>query len=96
MYNDRNTETQFHEEVDLLEKEVELKKLMVWNDDVNTFDHVIISLMEICDHTELQAEQSAYLIHTTGKHDVKRGTFEKLKPMCEALLERGINAEIYS
>ncbi len=96
MYNDSNTETQHHEEVDVLEKEVDIKKLMVWNDDVNTFDHVIRALMEICDHTSVQAEQSAYLIHTTGKHDVKRGSFEDLKPMCQGLLDRGISAEIYS
>lgn len=88
-----NTRTDQREET--LSVEQDIKKLMVWNDDVNTFDHVIQALVEICDHDEIQAEQSAWLIHTVGKHDVKHGAEDKLIPMCEALLDRSISAEIY-
>ena len=68
--------------------------LIVWNDEVNTFEWVIQALTEICDHTQEQAEQCALLIHTQGKYAVKQGSFEKLKPMCEAICERSINATI--
>lgn len=68
--------------------------LIVWNDNVNTFDWVIQSLMEVCGHTEEQAEQCALLIHYNGKYAVKQGEFDDLKPMCEALLERGISATL--
>lgn len=68
--------------------------LIVWNDDVNTFEWVITSLMEVCGHTEEQAEQCALIIHYNGKYAVKEGEYEDLKPMCEALLDRGISATI--
>jgi len=68
--------------------------LIVWNDDVNTFDWVIESLIEICDHTPEQAEQSALLIHFKGKCDVKKGEFEYLVPMERELLRRGISAQV--
>jgi ATP-dependent Clp protease adaptor protein ClpS len=68
--------------------------LVIWNDDVNTFDWVIISLMEICNHTEEQATQCAMFIHYQNKYAVKKGDFDTLRPMCEALIDRGINATI--
>ncbi|WP_343701586.1 ATP-dependent Clp protease adaptor ClpS [Chitinophaga sp.] len=68
--------------------------LVVWNDDVNTFEWVITSLMEVCGHTEEQAEQCALIIHYNGKYAVKEGEYRELKPMCEALLDRGISATI--
>jgi ATP-dependent Clp protease adaptor protein ClpS len=68
--------------------------LIVWNDDVNTFDWVIESLMEVCDHSYEQAEQCAYIIHYKGKYAVKHGTYEKLKPMCDAITDRGIGATL--
>ncbi|HEY1166010.1 MAG TPA: ATP-dependent Clp protease adaptor ClpS [Chitinophaga sp.] len=68
--------------------------LIVWNDDVNTFDWVIQSLIEVCDHSPEQAEQCALFIHYNGKYAVKHGEYTKLRPMCEALLERGISATI--
>lgn len=70
------------------------KHLVVHNDDVNTFEWVIISLMDICEHTLEQAEQCAYIIHHSGKYAVKRGMLEDLKPMKNALTDRGINATI--
>lgn len=68
--------------------------LVVWNDDVNTFDWVIDSLIDICNHTPEQAEQCTLLIHYKGKCDVKKDSYEMLSPMKDALLDRGITAEI--
>jgi ATP-dependent Clp protease adaptor protein ClpS len=68
--------------------------LVVWNDDVNTFDWVIKALVEICHQSEEQAEQCALIIHLRGKYAVKQGDFETLKPMCESIIDRGINATI--
>lgn len=69
-------------------------QLVVWNDEVNTFDWVITTLMEVCGHSHEQAEQCAYIIHFNGKYAVKKGEFEQLKTMCEAITERGINATV--
>jgi ATP-dependent Clp protease adaptor protein ClpS len=68
--------------------------LIVWNDEVNTFEWVIDSLMNVCQHTEEQAEQSAMLIHFKGKYAVKNGEYETLKVMCDAITERGIGATV--
>jgi len=68
--------------------------IVLFNDDVNTFDFVIDSLIELCDHDPLQAEQCTYLIHYKGKCAVKSGSFDKLRPICSALLDRGLTAEI--
>lgn len=68
--------------------------LVVWNDDVNTFDWVIKSLMDICGHSPEQAEQCSLIVHFNGRCAVKQGELEEIKPMCEALLDRGISATI--
>jgi ATP-dependent Clp protease adaptor protein ClpS len=68
--------------------------LIVYNDDVNTFDFVIETLVEVCGHDYLQAVQCAHLIHNKGKCGVKRGGFNELKPTCEMLLEKGLSAAI--
>jgi ATP-dependent Clp protease adaptor protein ClpS len=68
--------------------------LIVWNDEVNTFEWVIETLVEVCKHSQEQAEQCAMLIHTQGKYAVKQGQYEELKPMCNAITERGIGATI--
>lgn len=68
--------------------------LVVWNDEVNTFDWVISSLMEVCGHTHEQAEQCALIIHFNGKYAVKQGEYLKLRPLCEALQERGLSVTI--
>jgi len=73
---------------------VEDKQLIVYNDDFNTFDYVIESLIKVCKHDPIQAEQCTFLIHYKGKCSVKKGSYEALEPMCTALLERGITAEI--
>ncbi|HEU0063541.1 MAG TPA: ATP-dependent Clp protease adaptor ClpS [Flavisolibacter sp.] len=68
--------------------------LIVWNDEVNTFEWVIETLMEVCNHSYEQAEQCAYIIHYKGKYSVKDGTYEYLKPMCDAITDRGIGATV--
>lgn len=69
-------------------------QLIVWNDEVNTFDWVIETLVAICGHSYEQAEQCSLIIHLQGKYAVKQGEYEDLKPMCEAILERGIGATV--
>ena len=69
-------------------------EIILFNDDVNTFDHVIDTLIEVCDHEPLQAEQCALLVHYTGKCGVKTGSYKDLEPQCSALLEAGLSAEI--
>ena len=68
--------------------------LVVWNDEVNSFDWVIQTLIEVCHHSTEQAEQCAMIIHTQGKYAVKQGSYEELKPMCDAITDRGIGATI--
>jgi ATP-dependent Clp protease adaptor protein ClpS len=81
-------------EISVAEKEERKRVLVLYNDDVNTFDFVIHSLIEICHHTVEQAEQCTWLVHFKGKCEVKSGSFDFLEPMCSALLERGLSAEI--
>ena len=68
--------------------------LIVFNDDFNTFAHVIETLIRVCEHTAEQAEQCTMIVHHRGKCAVKSGTFEFLKPMREAICEAGIDARI--
>ncbi len=79
-------------EVDTLEKNN--NEIVLYNDDVNTFDHVINTLMYACDHTPEQAEQCSILVHYKGKCTVKTGDYDDLKPRCSKLLEAGLSAEI--
>lgn len=69
-------------------------EIVLFNDDVNTFDHVIDTLIQICKHTAEQAEQCAILVHYKGKCTVKTGSYDELKPQCTQLLEAGLSAEI--
>lgn len=69
-------------------------EIILYNDDYNTFDHVIESLIYACDHTPEQAEQCSILVHYKGKCSVKTGPFEDLKPRCSKLLDAGLSAEI--
>jgi ATP-dependent Clp protease adaptor protein ClpS len=97
IYNSKNYENpqrEYEEDVALMEKEDEIYKIVLWNDDVNTFDDVIEALMEICEHTLEQAEQCTMLVHYKGKCTVKTGGLEKLKPMHEKLLSRSLTSEI--
>ena len=90
------TAHQEQESVDVLEavETTDLMDLMVFNDDVNTFEHVIKTLIKVCEHTPEQAEQCTLIIHYKGKCAVKKGTFEFLKPLRAAICEVGIDARI--
>ncbi|OYU79425.1 MAG: hypothetical protein CFE23_14085 [Flavobacterium sp. BFFFF1] len=69
-------------------------EIVLYNDDVNTFDHVIETLVRVCNHTSEQAEQCALIVHYKGKCTVKTGLLDELKPQCSLLLEAGLSAEI--
>jgi ATP-dependent Clp protease adaptor protein ClpS len=79
---------------DVLTKEAEQNTIILFNDDVNTFEWVIECLMKYCGHDSLQAEQCAYIVHYTGKCGVKKGSLATLEPICSALLQKGLSAEI--
>lgn len=82
------------EQFDILTQEEHLNEIVLFNDDVNTFDHVIESLVAICNHSHEQAEQCALLVHYKGKCTVKTGSYDELEPLCSRLLEVGLSAEI--
>ncbi len=88
-------ETEIEELLEVEVKEQKSNILVLFNDDVNTFDFVMDSLVEVCDHDALQAEQATILVHYKGKCDVKNGDKKKLLPLCNALLKRGLTAEIH-
>lgn len=80
--------------VEVLDEVTDRQKLILHNDDINTFDHVIDCLVRICKHDELQAEQCAFLVHFKGKATVKTGARGDLMAMCQALLDEGLSATI--
>lgn len=82
------------EKIDVSELLNGQSEIILYNDDVNTFDHVIDTLIKVCGHTAEQAEQCAILVHYKGKCTVKTGEFKKLKPQCLQLLDAGLSAEI--
>ena len=73
----------------------DLKNIVIFNDDFNTFQHVIDTLIKVCKHDQIQAEQCTWIIHFKGKCAVKKGSFSELKPMKEAICEVGIDAKIH-
>lgn len=85
------------QEEDVLVEElidIEECELVVFNDDFNTFEHVTKVLIKVCQHSPEQAEQCTLIIHYKGKCAVKKGSREKLKPMCQAILDAGIQAAV--
>ena len=88
------TETITEEVIELKEQVVKEHVLVLFDDNVNTFDHVIYLLMKVCDHDALQAEQCATLVHCTGKCAVKNGEFKELSTMGEMLADGGLTVEI--
>jgi ATP-dependent Clp protease adaptor protein ClpS len=92
--NEENMKPLKEQDTDTMVSGMNPYSLLVWNDEVNTFDWVIETLIEICKHTQEQAEQCAMLIHFQGKYAVKQGDYDTLKPMCDAITERGIGATI--
>ena len=91
-FPETSTETDIEEEI--LRAEKKQNELVIYNDDFNTFDYVIDTLIRVCGHDALQAEQCTLMIHYNGKCSVKRGEFKKLRPLCENIRERGLTAEI--
>ena len=88
------TKEQLQEEIDLAELKVNEYQIVLFNDDVNTFDHVVETLIRVCDHTPEQAEQCSIIVHYKGKCAVKTGSYEELKPRCTQLLQADLSAEI--
>ncbi len=89
-----STKEKIQEDVSVAEMESKQNEIVLYNDDVNTFDHVINSLIFACEHTLEQAEQCSIIVHYKGKCTVKTGDFDELKPRCSMLLEAGLSAEI--
>ncbi len=83
------------EEVDLSTENIKLWSLVIYNDEVNTFDFVIDTLIEVCEHTPEQAEQCTLIIHFKGKCAVKNGEFEELATLRTEVCRRGISAEVH-
>jgi ATP-dependent Clp protease adaptor protein ClpS len=79
----------------LVEEETQQQnEIVLYNDEINTFDHVIETLIGVCDHTPEQAEQCSIIVHHNGKCTVKTGDYDDLKPRCSKLLQAGLSAEI--
>ena len=89
-----NHKEQESPELDLEVNSSRLHEIILYNDDVNTFDHVIRTLIEVCEHTPEQAEQCSLIVHYKGKCSVKSGTYDELEPKCIRLHAAGLSAEI--
>ena len=91
-----NNKPQINEEEDtnLITDTGKEYEIILFNDDVNTFDHVIETLVSVCNHTYEQAEQCAYIVHFSGKCAVKKGKYSYLEPLCLKLLQADLSAEI--
>lgn len=89
-----STREKYDEQVEVAILEDKENVIVLFNDDVNTFDDVIDALVSACDHTPIQAEQCATLVHYKGKCKVKSGSYEDLAPRCTSLLDAGLSAEI--
>jgi len=88
------TKEQEQAQHDLAVEPARLHEIILYNDDVNTFEHVINTLIEVCDHTPEQAEQCSLIVHYKGKCSVKRGSYDELEPKCIRLHAAGLSAEI--
>jgi|TARA_R110002110_G_scaffold61285_14_gene172261 ATP-dependent Clp protease adaptor protein ClpS len=89
-----NTIEKIEEELDVAELERNQNEIILYNDEVNTFDHVINTLMYACEHTSEQAEQCSLIVHYKGKCTVKTGSYDELEPRCSMLLDAGLSAEL--
>jgi ATP-dependent Clp protease adaptor protein ClpS len=89
-----DTNTQILEEVEVVEKKSDVKHVVLHNDDHNSFDHVINTLIDVCGHDMVQAEQCTFIVHFKGKCEVKRGAFSELRPIRNELNNRGLTATI--
>jgi ATP-dependent Clp protease adaptor protein ClpS len=89
-----STKEKIKEKILFEEEVVNQNEIVLFNDDVNTFDHVIDTLIAVCQHTPEQAEQCSIIVHNNGKCTVKTGAIKDLKPRCSKLLQAGLSAEI--
>jgi len=89
-----STKERILEKVLVEEETVNQNEIVLFNDDVNTFDHVIETLVDVCEHSPEQAEQCSLIVHYKGKCTVKTGEYDDLKPRCSRLLQAGLSAEI--
>lgn len=89
-----DTKHKIQEDLDVMEQETPIHEIILFNDEVNTFDFVIQALIKVCEHSPLQAEQCTHLVHFKGKCAVKSGEYSELEPRCSKLLELGLSAEI--
>jgi len=88
------SETITEKELNELIKEVNSRNLVLYNDDVNTFNNVIYCLIKYCEHELTQAEQCTLIVHNKGKCKVKSGSFDDLKPIYDALSKHMLTVEI--
>ena len=89
-----STKEKIKEDAEVSVEEGHLNEIVLFNDEVNTFDHVIETLVDVCKHSYEQAEQCSLLVHYKGKCTVKTGVYEELEPQCTQLLKAGLSAEI--
>ena len=89
-----STKEKVSEELLLDEETVKHNEIVLFNDEVNTFEHVIHTLIDACEHTPEQAEQCSLIVHYKGKCTVKTGEYKDLEPRCSKLLQAGLSAEI--
>ena len=89
-----STKEKIKEQFETSVEEGHLNEIVLFNDEVNTFDHVIETLVDVCNHSYEQAEQCSLLVHYKGKCIVKTGVYEELEPQCTKLLKAGLSAEI--
>jgi ATP-dependent Clp protease adaptor protein ClpS len=89
-----SSKEKIQEEIEVLELRANEHQIVLFNDDIHSFDYVIDSLIDVCEHTIEQAEQCTYLVHFKGKCTVKTGELKELKPRCSKLLELGLSAEL--
>ena len=85
---------QLQKDVQTIEDQAPINEIVLFNDDVNTFDHVIETLVDVCNHTFEQAEQCSILVHYKGKCTVNTGAYDDLEPRCSKLLQAGLSVEI--
>lgn len=94
IYDPMSTKEKISEDVLLDEERLQMNEIVLFNDEVNTFEHVIDTLIDVCEHTPEQAEQCSLIVHYNGKCTVKTGEYKDLKPRCTRLLQAGLSAEI--
>ncbi len=88
------SETQVEEAIEVIIEKEKQFAIVLYNDDVNTFDHVINCLVKICSHQVTQAEQCANIVHFKGKCQVNNGTLKEMQKQCTALLDEQLSAKI--